>query len=438
MLLAPFYAVFGKNLFFLKFPMCLAFVGAVFFLNRLFRVHFGAFQAELATLMVAANPIYASAVDTPLSDMPFLCCSAFALLCLEKLFRATGREQIRYGMGVGLGAFLACLMRTNGIVFPCVLVALHGLLLASRTDCGGKLLHAVGFGGFPRPVPIAHVLACVFLLLPAGLEHVLLPHGTVHVSCLDLVTPESVWSNCRYYLFLPTAFFPDGGRLLEALALPLFLYGFLRFFFQKPVLSLYACASTGILLLWPAKQGFRFLFPVMPALLVFAGSGIRDCLTRVRNARALHAALLLELLLLLLSGTRLAMRVARNLDGYYVAHNDYGAYSKEARDVYAFIRARTPEDAKIAFFKPRVLYLETGRLGFRTDDPGRLGGADYLLLTVDVPQEGEIGYDIETSHPSVASRLEKVYENPRFKLYRILPAEPVPADGTLPAGKGAC
>ena len=438
LLLAPFYAVFGKNLFFLKIPMCLAFVGAVFFLNRLFRVHFGAFQAELATLMVAANPVYATAVDTPLSDLPFLCCSAFSLLCLEKLFRATGREQIRYGTGVGLGAFLACLMRTNGIVFPCVLVALHGLLLVDGTEHGGKLLHALGFGGFARPVPTAHVLAYAFFLLPTSLERVLLPHGTAHVSCLGLVTPESVWDNCRYYLFLPRAFFPDGGRLLAALALPFFLYGFLRCFFKKPVLALHACASTGILLLWPAKQGFRFLFPVMPALLVFAGTGIRDCLARVRNARAMQLALLPEMLLLLLSGTRLAMRAARNLDGYCVAHNDYGAYSGEARDMYAFIRARTPEDAKIVFFKPRVLYLETGRLGFRTDDPGRLGEADYLLLTVDVPKEGEIGYDIETNHPSVASRLEKTYENPRFKLYRILPTEPVPADGTLSAGKGAC
>lgn len=428
LLLAPFYALFGKNLFFLKLPMCLAFVGAVFFLNGLFRMHFRAFQAELLTLMVAANPVYACAVNTPLSDIPFLCCAAFALLCLEKLF-SSGQKQLRWGIGAGIGAFLACLVRTNGIVFPCVLLAMHGLLLAARTERAGKLLHAAGFGGFARPEPIAHAAPYAVFLLLAALERAWLPHGTAHVACLGLVTPESIRANCRWYFFLAKAFFPDGGTLLHAVALPLFLYGFLRHCFRKPVLSLYLGASLGIVVLWPARQGFRFLFPVMPALLVFAGSGIRDCLAKVRNARATHAALVLEMILLLLSGTHLAMRAARNLDGYYVAHNDYGAYSREARDVYDFVKARTPEDARIVFFKPRVLHLETGRLGFRTDDPGRLRNADYLLLAADDTAGDSIGCDIETNPPPATPPLEKVYENPRFTLYRILPEKPETPSG---------
>lgn len=436
LLLAPFYAAFGKNLFFLKLPMCLAFVGAVFFLNRLFRVHFSAFQAELLTLMVAANPAYACAVDTPLSDLPFLCCAAFSLLCLEKLF-FSGQNQLRYGIALGIGGFLACLVRTNGIVFPCILLAMHGLWLLSRSERAGKLLQAAGFGGFARPEPVAHVAPYVIFLLLTALERVCLPHGTTHVACLGLVTPESVWANCRHYFFLPTGFFPDGGRLLHALALPFFLYGFLRHFGRKPVLALYLCASMGILLLWPAQQGFRFLFPVMPALLVFAGAGIRDCLAKVRNARAARAALLLEVCLLLLSGMHLALRAARNLDGYRVAHNDYGAYSGEAREMYAFVETHTPEDAKIVFFKPRVLYLETGRLGFRTRDPGRLREAGYLLLAADDTAGDSIGSEIETDSPPGTPPLEKIFENPRFKLYRILPADPVPGEGTLPAGKGA-
>ena len=436
LLLAPFYAAFGKNLFFLKLPMCLAFVGALFFLNRLFRVHFSAFQAQLLTLMVAANPIYASAVNTPLSDLPFLCCAAFSLLCLEKLF-SSGRKQLRYGIALGIGSFLSCLVRTNGIVFPCVLLAMHGLWLLSRTERAGKLLQAAGFGGFARPEPVAHAAPYVVFLLLSAWERSCLPHGTAHVACLGLATPASVWANCRYYFFLPTGFFPDGGRLLHALALPFFLYGFLRHFLRKPVLSAYLCASMGILLLWPARQGFRFLFPVMPAMLVFAGAGIRDCLAKMRAARAARAALLLEVSLLLLSEMHLAMRAARNLDGYRVAHDDCGAYSREAREMYAFVGTYTPEDAKIVFFKPRVLYLETGRLGFRTRDPGRLREADYLLLAADDTAGDSIGSEIETNPPPGMPSLEKAYENPRFKLYRILPAEPVAGEGTLPAGDGA-
>lgn len=102
-LLAPFYALFGKNLFFLKLPVLLCFFFSVLLCNLLFRKHFSFFQAELATLFVAVNPTLIFFCNQPLSDVPFLCFSLMTLILCEALFfSADKKTQLLAGTG---GAF---------------------------------------------------------------------------------------------------------------------------------------------------------------------------------------------------------------------------------------------------------------------------------------------------------------------------------------------
>ena len=97
--------------------------------------------------------------------------------------------------------------------------------------------------------------------------------------------------------------------------------------------------------------------------------------------------------------------------------NEYGAYSKDAKELYAMIKENTPNNAKIIFFKPRVLYLETGRLGFQTSDINRLKDADYLVLSTD--GYGTFDYDIESQYPEESRLVNKVFENKSLKCYEI-------------------
>ena len=80
---------------------------------------------------------------------------------------------------------------------------------------------------------------------------------------------------------------------------------------------------------------------------------------------------------------------------------------------------QTPPTARIIFFKPRVLYLETGRLGFQTSSIRRLRDADYLVLCRD--GYGTFSYDIESQYPAESARLNLAFENSTFKLYEIPP-----------------
>jgi len=76
----------------------------------------------------------------------------------------------------------------------------------------------------------------------------------------------------------------------------------------------------------------------------------------------------------------------------------------------------TNKDEKIIFIKPRVLYLETGRLGFLANKIERLKDADYLILFVDDPV---FNCDIEGQYPEESRSLTKVFENDSFKMYTI-------------------
>lgn len=95
----------------------------------------------------------------------------------------------------------------------------------------------------------------------------------------------------------------------------------------------------------------------------------------------------------------------------------YGSQTDETQSVYKYIKENTKTSDIIMFYKPRVLYLETGRLGFDNDNIGRLCDADYLLLSRD--GYGTFNYDIEAQYPNESKILEKVLEYNTIKLYKI-------------------
>ena len=100
--------------------------------------------------------------------------------------------------------------------------------------------------------------------------------------------------------------------------------------------------------------------------------------------------------------------------------DEYGAYSSDAKELYSFVTKNTNIDDKIIFFKPRVLYLETGRLGF-TLAPENIvcfAEADYLILSRD--SYGTFDYDIESQYPNESKNLIKIFENTSLKMYKIV------------------
>ena len=296
-------------------------------------------------------------------------------------------------------------------------------MLAERNGRMGTVARKLRLPRFAPPSLLAHAMPYLLLAALFALQWALLPQaGGTHLKLLANVTPSTVASNAAYYLHTVRGFFPFRQTFPHAqfastaatvCVLPFLLCGFVRHMAEKPILAIYTLGAVGILLLWPARQGIRFLFPVMPALVVFAGLGVKDFVTFVGSGRIASFGVVIEILAVL---TCIGIYVVR---GRLAPSDEHGAYSADAKELYAAVLRQTPPTARIIFFKPRVLYLETGRLGFKTSSIRRLRDADYLVLCRD--GYGTFSYDIESQYPAESARLNLVFENSTFKLYEIPP-----------------
>ncbi|MBQ3671527.1 MAG: glycosyltransferase family 39 protein [Treponema sp.] len=420
LMLAPFYVLFGENLFALKIPVVLCFFCSTILSNRLFRKHFSFFQAELLTLFISVNPVFIFFCNSPLSDIPFLCLSLAALLSIERLFSvADKKKQTFAGVSAGICTFLAFMTRSNGIVFPCLLFSLHILMLANKKERVGRFLSKRGFSGFADPFFPAHVCAYAIFFAAVLIQHSLLPQaGSTHMTYLKYISISSIAKNIVYYIRLAPTFFPFGQTFPLSLAstsaaamlLPFLWYGLVRFMPKNPILFLYVLGSASILILWPTQQGIRFLFPIIPPLIVFTALGTGAAFQKHKNPPLHRIAVALEILAVIACIAIYALRAS-------LPKSDDGPYSSDAKAMYSFIMEETPENAKIMFFKPRVLYLKTGRLGFRGTDISQSTTADYLLLS---REDSTFDFNIEQSNPEQFKKLRLVFENNRFKLYKVL------------------
>ena len=88
----------------------------------------------------------------------------------------------------------------------------------------------------------------------------------------------------------------------------------------------------------------------------------------------------------------------------------------QAREVWDFIKQHTPQEAVILFHKPRVLYLNTGRIAFASNNIARFDEVDFVLWEVSL-WEGYGGINIDSS--DFIERTNLIFQNAQFRLFRV-------------------
>jgi hypothetical protein len=423
LLLAPIYWCFGFNLFVFKMVGVLFFgLSAatiyLFFLQRTSRS-----WAFLLTTLFAANPILVGFTDSILSDLPFLFFSTACLICLDGLFKQTGiKAQIAFGAGAGLLATFAFLCRTNGLILLMTLFCRHILLLLTKLFPDNKLLNKM-IQNNSQANALAHFLPYLVFWGLFGIISRFLPGGgESHLNNLISTNLASILSNIDYYIRTFGQFFGIPANLAYItfiLAMPLFIYGIILYFSRETIALVYLSGTMLLYLIWSGQQGIRFLFPILPLVILFIFLGAREFLKRFKyqiQAKLIAKTLAFSICLLMLAGSS-SMAITNILAGR--AWNDQ-AYSKSALDTYQYIIGNTSPEAKIIFFKPRVLWLNTGRIGFNIgDDLNRVGEGDYVLLTCN--EEDDISRNFTaSSFPGGNIQLKPVFAEGEFTLYQII------------------
>lgn len=424
MLLAPLYKIFGFNIYAFKSVgiICYTLFVGIFYIFcaiRLPRIY-----ALFATLFFAINPTMTSFVaNNILSDTPFLLFGFIALIILAKLF---GESKSRsYGIFIAIfgGIFMlfASLIRMNGFVILCALIAMQSILLAKRFApkiFTTRILKPLSLIDSPYSWKIHAIPYAIFIIGFAIVSITLSSGGSGHFGMLANISGASILRNADYYVAIFKDFFANEGRLtLFALCVPLIYFGIkdslngangVRFS-ENIFYMIFACGFLALLLLWIGTQGIRFVYLILPFAVLWGAKG----LIALNANRQFFGRFMSVLLLIILANYTLDFRKI-NFDSKTTTS---GAFSKEAKEMWAFIDKNTPKNAVILFRKPRVLYLNTHRISFASNNIARFDEVDFVLWERDL-WRGYNAINIDSS--AFLKKTELIYKNAQFRLFKVI------------------
>jgi len=446
LLLAPVYAVFGMSALAFKLVNTLFYTLFLVIFFALARIRLTDGKSLLLTAALAFNPALLLAHDQILSDIPFLFFCTLAIFLInvftlrespkaqtqstestrwgtkEELLRFSfvslrvrlprvvlrGRGENVFFLGVITGAtiFAAAFTRTNGILLllPLVLGQLLRFRAERRLDWKPALTPYLTFG---------LLFAAQVLIFPNGQDS--------YLSHFSMFSPAHLWDNVLYYLWLPAWTFrelPYGEWLYPPLLAFAILSAIHRRERDLPIQA-FSLGTLIVFILWPERQGLRFIYPILPFLLIFAFDGMDLFIAHLRTdwqPAAGRVAAGFWLLLTLISFGISASGARENLAAERATN---GPFDPVSAQMFEFLREKTPPESVVIFFRPRALRLFTDRDSLMAERCADLPKGDYLALSKKVDDNGQIPPKEIGKCQGVG--LEQVFSNRRFVVYQISP-----------------
>ena len=392
--------------------ICLSLLAGVLYF--FFRRRFSRRLAAIFSLIFCLTGNFLYAVNTLYADICFLFFSTLALLLVELFLDSASHRAPSLPLGIALGAVLwyTCETRLNGItIWLIVLIAQLIYLYPRRTSLRAPE------NLFRHLLP--HLI-CIALRLIS--ERMLLP-PTSNMSDVGSTDLHKIIYYALYYGYFTMEYlnsltgFPIYIGILFCVPI---LVGFIRDGFRRENLhlTLLFIGTYVMNLTLPYGQRLRYLYSILPVMMLYLVLGARRILNwlaprlHIHNPRKLAHALTTALLIAVLASTAVADMQNLAADRQPGANDMYAAGSVE---MYRYIQENTAEDAIIACAKPRALYLNTGRMGYRA----RLNGHElleadyYLYIDSDDFAEGNLVTD------DIRDRFHVAYETEHLTLYRI-------------------
>lgn len=222
--------------------------------------------------------------------------------------------------------------------------------------------------------------------------------GEGHIGVLESINWQSIARNMLYYMGVFSDFFSFPNPLELLSFKPSYLipnpFGFVAFvlacifmfiglrerYKQDMFFILFVLGSLCMLILWPALQGIRFVFCMLPFMVFWCAFGVMRVMQRCSLSFKIICISLMTLTLMFF-----ALKIAHFAYSLHIKHKEvilekyYPANNVQSQAIYTYIKEHTQSQDVIIFFKPRVLYLFTNRLSFATHTLDKLLEAQYLL-----------------------------------------------------------
>jgi 4-amino-4-deoxy-L-arabinose transferase-like glycosyltransferase len=406
-LLAPLYKVFGLNLMPMKMEQVLFFVATLAVVFALWRRDLGSGYALALVAILGFSPVFWSAKDSVLSDLPFFLFFYVAALLVHQTPRDRKSSWL-WGALLGLTLYLATGTRTAGIAL------IPGIVLYD-------LLR------FRRVTRITGVALAVWVSLSLAQNHYIGGVSGSYVEQVRMITPHTVWLNIAEYSRVLAGFCVASVRNAFSF-LVLTIIGFLIsagivFRWRRGLTPAEALLLPylALLLLWPFPAGIRVEFPFVPWIIFLALTGLRELSTRLAPRYSLAAACGLLLLISIPYG-----QAYHALDFGPIRENSgLPEFNQLCNAVYE----RTGQTDVFIYYRARALSLYTGRpastYNFRGTQSelsqySRQIHASYLITSSAFHVDGGFLTRYVQADPA---KFDLIYQNEQFSLYRILPED---------------
>ena len=414
LLLTPVYALFGNNILAFNLWIASFLLGIGMLMSVFLRRYFSDLATFFLVLIIIYNPWTLNMKLEIMSEFPF----AFLLLLSLWLFEKYSRGPFWMGIVIAVLGGLLMSVRIIGVVFPIAV-----LIWAIRKRFIDK-----------DPSPMSKCV-CGFLVAIGSILFYLLLNNIIFVvpqteggSYTGIWGHEKLYATVLYNLAYYTEqfkyfFSPWGGSwnflplMLKAVIFTFVLLGMMKSFFKRlELVDMIVILYFGVLLIYPYRNaGIRFLFPLMPLLVIYLVRGL-ETVKIFPNIKAPAKAWFLGGIVLVSYLNMLWYIV------YYDRGTIAGPQEKASEEVFEYIKKNTSQEDVIIFAKARVLALYTDRNSLanhkESDAETILNliseyGVDYILTHQDLSDPAIIEFV-----GTYDDRMEYIYGNDKFKLYK--------------------
>ncbi len=409
LLLSPLVALFGINLTAFKILGMACALGALALFERWLRRYFNPAMRALIVALVGFSPMFWSYKDQILSDMPFVFFTMLAVLLIERLKEERGGRWGGWLAGLAMGAAIA--VRSVGVVLWIAFFLEQIFQHRWRRNWFWQVAGAS-----------LAVMVALNLLLPSTSDYLGQTAGWNWAVIQNNLETVAVALN---YLWGSDPVIWNIFGFTSLVSTLLFAVGFLRRLRESiGLIECYFAGHLAVILIWPHPQGMRFFLPLVFFFLYYVFLGLKysfSVASRFENMYirrlGLAAAILLVLLLTLLP----AKEYWKDYGRLPLQAFNEGIGLPTSQEMFAYARDSIPDGQVVAFFKPRVLALLSGKTAFapqweaaqpeRALADLRTYQADYLIVW-------KVGYtDLAEYARQNSQWFTPMFENVEFAIF---------------------
>lgn len=436
------YRFFGNN--YLIFKLQQIFFIILFYLSLLigFRGNLNLNSRLIFVSFFGLNIFFLDLLNEPISDYAYLTLSIFSIIGIFNIFEKKNFYFNKF-IDVILISFLisfANLTREIGLTLYLTIfsIQIKNLFISSETKFLKEKKLFLNKNFFYNLLPYL-----IYFIFNFTFFKSLLPHeSSFHFKEFSFINISIIFDNIFYYLKLPLYFFsniPKIGVFFYISCLYPFLIGLISKNKDEFSFKIYVLIYLSVLLLFPHKQGIRFLYPVLPIFFYYVILGLGNIYNQKFNRSHLLKRIYNFIAIILIfnwslslyfyksnptndgsraklpthKGSSLITKLSNNKPG---PDKYYSPFSNSFLQSIYQIKNFTDKDAKILFSKPRLIQYLTGRDSFEGFDIRQIYKADYFLHCKYILESKNFLNEINRTNEI---KLESILNNDQFTLYKV-------------------